>query len=54
MTGTDSHVNAKCTAKKEDFFMIRLKNSLDRLLNTLFPSEKCTKMKCKILIELTL
>ena len=44
--------NAKSTAKKKSFSFIGLKNGVDRLQNTLFPSAKCTKMKLKNLMEL--
>ena len=34
------HTNAKRTAEKIRCFLLGLKNGLDRLLNTLFPSER--------------
>ena len=38
--------------KEKRFTLIGLKIGVDRLQNTLYPSEKCTKMKFKNLMEL--
>ena len=44
----------KSMADKNHFHSIGLKNRLQRLLNTLFLSKKCTELKFKNLIELAL